>query len=50
MGNLTPSPGEIIHPNKTGHTIMADSLSAFISDHLPKTVNPQITLIKKQRE
>jgi lysophospholipase L1-like esterase len=35
MGTLTPSPGEIIHPNKTGHTIMADSLAAFITDHLP---------------
>jgi len=33
--NLRLSPGEIIHPNKIGHTIMADALSAFISDHLP---------------
>ena len=53
MGNLTLLVGDIIHPNKTGHSIMADSLSAFISDHLPppRTVNPQIppiTPIKKQ--
>jgi len=48
MGNLTLSLGDIIHPNKTGHRIMADSLSAFINDHLPRTVNPQITPIKKQ--
>ena len=34
MGNLRPSPGEIIHPNKAGHAIMADSLSAFIDEHL----------------
>jgi len=52
MGNLTPSPGEIIHPNKAGHTIIADSLFAFITDYVPppKTVDPQITPIKKQRE
>jgi hypothetical protein len=35
MGNLTLSLGDIIHPNKTGHTIMADSLAAFISEYLP---------------
>jgi lysophospholipase L1-like esterase len=35
MGNLTLSLGDIIHPNKTGHIIMADSLSAFITEHLP---------------
>ena len=35
MGNLTLLLGDIIHPNKTGHMIMADSLSAFITDHLP---------------
>jgi lysophospholipase L1-like esterase len=34
MGNLRPLPGEIIHPNKAGHAIMADSLSAFIDEHL----------------
>lgn len=35
MENLTLSLGDIIHPNKIGHAIMADSLSAFITDHLP---------------
>lgn len=40
LGNLTLSLGDIIHPNKTGHTIMADSLSAFISDHLPPRRKP----------
>jgi len=41
MENLTLSPGEIIHPNKTGHTIMADSLSAFITDHLAPRRKPE---------
>src|SRR6185503_15701365 len=51
MGNLTLLVGDIIHPNKTGHTIMANSLSALITDRLPpRAVNPQIpqnTPIKK---
>ena len=34
MENLKSSLGDIIHPNKVGHTIMADSLSAFIGEHL----------------
>jgi lysophospholipase L1-like esterase len=33
MGNLTLTLGDITHPNKTGHRIMADTLSAFITDH-----------------
>ena len=34
MGNLELSLGDVIHPNKAGHTIMADSLSTFIGVHL----------------
>lgn len=34
MGNLRISAGDVIHPNKGGHTIMADSLYAFIDEHL----------------
>jgi len=40
MGNLTLLLGDIIHPNKTGHMIMADSLSAFITEHLPPRRKP----------
>src|SRR6185436_18892140 len=29
MGNLTLSLGDVIHPNETGHAIMADSLAAY---------------------
>ena len=32
MENLQPSLGEIIHPNKVGHVIMADSLYDFIQE------------------
>jgi lysophospholipase L1-like esterase len=41
MGNLTLSLGDIIHPNKAGHTIMADALSAFITNHVPPRRNPK---------
>jgi lysophospholipase L1-like esterase len=34
MGNLKISPGDVIHPNKTGHGIIADSLLTFIDEHL----------------
>ena len=34
MGNLNISLGDITHPNKAGHKIMADSLSAFVGEHL----------------
>jgi lysophospholipase L1-like esterase len=40
MGNLELSLGDIIHPNKAGHTIMADSLSAFIDEHLKPSRTP----------
>jgi lysophospholipase L1-like esterase len=40
MGNLQISLGEIIHPNKAGHTIMANSLSAFIDEHLKQSRTP----------
>jgi lysophospholipase L1-like esterase len=40
VGNLTLSLGDIIHPNKVGHTIMADSLSAFIGEHLKPSRTP----------
>jgi len=40
MENLTLSLGDIIHPNKTGHTIMADALSAFIIHHVPPRRKP----------
>ena len=40
MGNLHISLGDIIHPNKTGHTIMANSLSAFIGEHLKRRPRP----------
>lgn len=40
MGNLELSLGDIIHPNKAGHTIMADSLSAFIDEHLKRSPRP----------
>jgi len=40
MGNLTLSLGDIIHPNKTGHSIMADSLTAFITEHLSPRRKP----------
>jgi lysophospholipase L1-like esterase len=40
MGNLRVSPGEIIHPNKAGNTMMADSLSAFIGQHLKPSRRP----------
>jgi lysophospholipase L1-like esterase len=33
-GNLTSSLGDIIHPNKRGHTIMAGVLSEYIVNHL----------------
>jgi len=42
MGNLKISAGDVLHPNKAGHAIMADSLTAYIKEH------PQITQIKKQ--
>ena len=32
MENLKLSAGDIIHPNRAGHTIMANSLSAFIGE------------------
>jgi lysophospholipase L1-like esterase len=40
MGNLELSLGDIIHPNKAGHTIMADSLSDFIDEHLKPSRTP----------
>jgi lysophospholipase L1-like esterase len=40
MGNLTLLVGDIIHPNKTGHTIMANSLSTLITDRLPARRKP----------
>jgi lysophospholipase L1-like esterase len=40
VGNLKISVGDIIHPNKGGHTIMADSLSAFIDEHLKRSRRP----------
>ncbi len=36
MGNLKGSVGDVIHPNKVGHTIMADSLFAFIDGHVKR--------------
>jgi hypothetical protein len=37
MGNLKISQGDITHPNKAGHTIMANSLSAFIAEHVKRS-------------
>jgi lysophospholipase L1-like esterase len=37
MGNLKISLGDITHPNKAGHTIMANSLSAFIAEHMKRS-------------
>jgi lysophospholipase L1-like esterase len=34
MGNLKSEFGDIIHPNRRGHTIMADLLSAYVAIHL----------------
>jgi len=38
MGNLKISLGDVLHPNKAGHAIMADSLSAFIGERLRSAV------------
>jgi lysophospholipase L1-like esterase len=40
MGNLHLLQGDIIHPNKAGHTIMANSLSASIEEHLKQSRKP----------
>ncbi len=34
MGNLKTEFGDIIHPNKRGHAIMADLLSEYVVSHL----------------
>ena len=34
MGNLTTEFGDIIHPNRRGHAIMADLLSEYVVNHL----------------
>lgn len=39
MGNLKIYLGDVLHPNKAGHALMADSLSAYVSEHL-RTRNP----------
>ena len=39
MGKLTLSLGDITHPNKAGHTIMADSLFTYIDEHLKPDQN-----------
>jgi len=35
MANLNISLGDVTHPNKAGHTIMADSLAAYIDNRKP---------------
>jgi lysophospholipase L1-like esterase len=40
MGNLKISLGDITHPNRAGHILMADSLSAFIDEHLKPRRKP----------
>jgi lysophospholipase L1-like esterase len=40
MGNLQLSTGDVTHPNKAGHTIVANSLSAFIDEHLKESGRP----------
>lgn len=37
MDNLKLSPGDITHPNKAGHSIAANSLAAYIDEHLKQT-------------
>lgn len=36
MGNLKISAGDVLHPNKAGHNIIADSLSDFLGERLKR--------------
>ncbi len=46
MGNLTTEFGDIIHPNRRGHAIMADLLSEYVLNHLKEP--PPASKLKRQ--
>jgi lysophospholipase L1-like esterase len=45
--NLTSEFGDIIHPNKRGHTIMADLLSEYVVNHLKEQPASKVNLPQK---